>query len=78
MKYLNAADESMADLQDVNGLGSRYFSSKEELHYKEHTFLCEQLISVLSNFMLNPPILEDLCLKREGLDQKRVQNYLVS
>lgn len=37
MKYLNAADESMADLQDVNGLGSRYFSSKEELHYKEHT-----------------------------------------
>lgn len=40
--------------------------------------LCEQLASMLSNFMFNSPILEDLCLKREDLGQKRVQNYLAS
>lgn len=40
--------------------------------------LCEQSVSMLSNFMFNTPILEDLCLKREDLGQKRVQNYLAS
>lgn len=78
MEYLNTAGENTADLQDLNCLGSRYFSDKEELAYRHHTFLCEQLVSMLSNFMFNPPILEDLCLKREGLGQKRVQNYLAS
>lgn len=58
--------------------GSRYFSTKEELDYKEQAFLCEQLVLMLSNFMFNPPFLEDLCLKREDLGQKRVQNYLAS
>lgn len=37
MKHLNTTGQNMADLQDLDGLGFRYFSSKEEFACIQHT-----------------------------------------